>query len=401
MSNPLAIAAVTATFGQLLGRVTEEPTLSGAGVSMRPLDQARTASQTNRQLNLFLYQVRPNAAWRNMDLPFRDSNADLTRRPMLALGLYYLVTAYGQDNDDLDAQHLLAHAMSLVHDQAVLTRDQIRAAITSEPAIAQSDLADQIELVKLCPTEPTLEDIFKLWTTFQTQYRLSVSYEASVVLIERPSAARATLPVRAANLYVMPFRQPVIESVSPQVLPPGGQLTIQGRNLTGDVVKVRFGSVTADPDTITDRQITLNAPATLSAGVNTVQVVHQLNLGTPATPHRGFESNVAAFILAPRITTPQPISVARGASLSLSFQPAVHRAQQVAILVGDQQILLPARPVGAPPATTLGFPIPSTFPTGDFLLRLRVDGAESPLDVDTDPASPTFNQYTGPEVTIT
>ena len=59
------------------------------------------------------------------------------------------------------------------------------------------------------------------------------------------------------------------------------------------------------------------------------------------------------------------------------------------------------RPVGAPPATTLGFPIPSTFPTGDFLLRLRVDGAESPLDVDTDPASPTFNQYTGPEVTIT
>ena len=51
--------------------------------------------------------------------------------------------------------------------------------------------------------------------------------------------------------------------------------------------------------------------------------------------------------------------------------------------------------------TTLGFPIPATFPTGDYLLRLRVDGAESPLETDTDPNSPTFNQYIGPKVTIT
>jgi hypothetical protein len=401
MSNPFAIAAVTATFGQLLGRVTEDSTLAGAGVTHRPLDKARTAGDTNRQLNLFLYQVSADPSWRNMDLPFRNAGGELNNRPVLAVDLHYLLTAYGQNDDDLDAQHLLAHAMSLVHDEAVFTRDQVRAALGAEPSVALSDLADQIELVKVCLETPSLEEISKLWTTFLTQYRLSVAYRASVVLIERPLRARIAPPVRAANIYVLPFRRPVIDTVSPQVVLPGDQLTIQGRNLQADQVQIRFGAIVAAPATLNDRQITLPVPATVPAGVNTVQVVQQLDLGTPATPHRGFESNVAAFILAPRITTPPPISVARGASLSLAFQPPVSRAQQVAILLGDQQITLPARAAGSAPVTTLGFPIPATFPTGDDLLRLRVDGAESPLETDTDPNSPTFNQYIGPKVTIT
>jgi hypothetical protein len=36
----------------------------------------------------------------------------------------------------------------------------------------------------------------------------------------------------------------------------------------------------------------------------------------------------------------------------------------------------------------------------EYLLRVQVDGAESPLTVDTDPDSPTFNQYIEPRVTI-
>ncbi len=37
---------------------------------------------------------------------------------------------------------------------------------------------------------------------------------------------------------------------------------------------------------------------------------------------------------------------------------------------------------------------------GDYLVRVQVDGAQSPLLVDTDPVSPTFNQYINPKVTI-
>jgi hypothetical protein len=116
----------------------------------------------------------------------------------------------------------------------------------------------------------------------------------------------------------------------------------------------------------------------------------------------GFESNVAAFVLAPRITTVPPISVAQGATLSLSVTPPVGRGQRVVLLVGNQPIALPARAITDPEtATILAFPIPPDFKPGAFLLRVQVDGAESPLDVDTNAASPTFNQYIGPKVTIT
>jgi hypothetical protein len=37
---------------------------------------------------------------------------------------------------------------------------------------------------------------------------------------------------------------------------------------------------------------------------------------------------------------------------------------------------------------------------GRYLVRLLVDGAESPLIVDTEPDSPTFNQYVGPRISI-
>jgi hypothetical protein len=401
VSNPFAIAAVTATLSQLVGRVTEDPTLTGTGVTTRPPDRARASTDTGRQLNLFLYQITENAGWRGMDLPSRNENGELIQRPVLPLNLHYLLTAYGQNDEDFDAQHLLAHAMILIHDAPVLTRDQIRAALIAEPAVAQSDLADQIELVKLCPEIMNVEEISKLWTAFQTNFRLSVAYQASVLLIERAIPTRIAKPVRAANLYVLAFRQPVIEAVSPQVLAPGGQLTVQGRNLKADVVQLRFGQVLAAPGTIDDRQLIVTLPATLAAGVNTVQVVQDLNLGTPPTPHRGFSSNIAAFILAPQITTPSPMTAARGGNLSLAFNPPAGRAQRVSILVGDREVVLSARPAGSLPVTTLNFPIPGDMQTGSFLLRLRVDGAESPLEVDTNPVSSTFNQYVAPVVTIT
>jgi hypothetical protein len=418
MSNPFAVAAVTACFQDLLRRVnTENPAeniLSETNVTARAPDLARPATSNGRQLNLFLYEAAPNAAWRNMDLPFRGGDGEMANRPVLALNLQYLLTAYGEGDDDLDAHHLLAYAMSLVHDNAVLSREQIRAVVEAhctaaglDPTAhaAKADLADQVELVKICPRALTLQEMSELWSAFQTGYRLSVGYEASVVLIERPrQPGRVAPPVRAASIHVVPFRRPTIESVAPQVVTTGATLTIHGRNLRGDVVTVRCGGADATITAIDDRQIEITLPNALPAGVTTLQVVHELALGDPPTPHRGFESNVAAFILAPRITTSStpadPIDATTGQPLALEFTPSVGPRQRVSILVGDREIALPPRDPQSPPAGTLNFPIPSDFPPGTYLLRLRVDGAESPLEVDTDEASPTFNQYVNPVVTV-
>jgi hypothetical protein len=408
MSNALAISAVTRTLRTLIndaireavpGNIPDDVRLTTQlQVTTFPVDKARDGNNTN-QVNLFLYHTMPNAAWRNQDMP-PQARSSAIGQPPLALNLYYLVTAYGQDNNELISHFLLGRAMGIFHRHALLMPSEI------SNALAASELHDQVERVRITPHALSVDEMSKLWMIFQTPYRCSAVYEAAVVLIESANTKRVVLPVRAANISVSPFHRPVLDTVLPQVILAGGTLTVQGQNLKDDAVKMRFGFGTTPvkPDTASDEQLEVKLPAGLRAGVNTVQVVQELTLGTPPTPHPGvgFESNVAAFVLAPRITTAPPISVAQGATLSLSVTPPVGRGQRVVLLVGNQPIALPARAITDPEtATILAFPIPHDFKPGAFLLRVQVDGAESPLDVDTNAASPTFNQYIGPKVTIT
>jgi hypothetical protein len=63
-------------------------------------------------------------------------------------------------------------------------------------------------------------------------------------------------------------------------------------------------------------------------------------------------------------------------------------------------VLAPEFPGGA--VFPLG-QVPFAFtdlPAGTYLVRAQVDGAESPLTVETDPADPDFGTVTGPTVTI-
>jgi hypothetical protein len=174
MSNSLAIAAVTATLRHLLdhGLNADVP---GTRVTTRPPDKARDGSGGN-QVNLFLYQTLPNAAWRNIDLP---AAGRASGQPPLALNLYYLLSAYGQNEDDPDpySHRLLGEAMRLFHEQPLLDPAAIRAALPG------NDLHEQVERVRISLQPLSLEEMSKLWSTFQTQYRISVAYEVSVVLI--------------------------------------------------------------------------------------------------------------------------------------------------------------------------------------------------------------------------
>src|SRR5216684_4000245 len=99
MSQSSAIAVVAATLRNVLtSGVTPDPDLNDTTVTTQPLDRARAAGNNANQLNVFLYQALPNAAWRNMDMPGR-TNPGETAMPPLALTLHFLITAYGRDND--------------------------------------------------------------------------------------------------------------------------------------------------------------------------------------------------------------------------------------------------------------------------------------------------------------
>ena len=61
---------------------------------------------------------------------------------------------------------------------------------------------------------------------------------------------------------------------------------------------------------------------------------------------------------------------------------------------------MPDPPAPSPyPLSTLQVPF-EDLPRGDWLVRLRVDGVESALDLDPDPDSGTYNEILGPEVTV-
>lgn len=385
MSNSAAIAAVTATLRNLLTEgVTADPDLVDATVTMQPLDRARANGNSANQINLFLYHVMPSGTWRNTPYPGESA------QPVLGLNLYYLITAFGRDDDTQRpfSHQLLGRAMSTLHDHPLLGSGEIKAALPN------NDLWTQVERVRFTLQPFAMEEIAKLWTGFQTQYRLSVAYEAAVVLIESTRAASAPLPVLArgpadsgvtaqSNL-LSPF--PIIESITlPKQQPaalPGDTITLAGRNLSGNQVSVQFTNPRlAAPIVLraaagsSDSNLTItipNDPANWLAGLYTVAAV----VSTTADGNR--TSNEMPLALAPQITSQLPLKaqLAQGqARIALTCAPQVLPEQRVALLLGSREIPAAAR-IARTDALTFAV---SDAVAGDFWIRLRVDGVDSQL----------------------
>src|SRR5215212_6841842 len=306
MSNFLAVATVTATLSRALTAAVGVDVPGATVTTLRPDDSTNGTPATG--VNIYLYQVAPNAAWRNADLPTRRDDGGLVQRPQVALDLLYLLSFYGSEVQ-LEPQRLLGSVVRMLHTQPVLTRQMIRDAIgdPNNTFLATSNLDEEVERIKLTPSSLSLEELSKLWSIFfQVPYTLSVVYQASVVLIEPEVQTQKALPVRERNVYTLPFRQPTIEQIMSQAgaerpILAGDQLILAGKQLRGEVTRVRIGGIEAEPQAVSDTQISVPLPENLRAGLQGVQVVQYVQMGTPPTPHRGFESNVAAFILRPTI----------------------------------------------------------------------------------------------------
>ncbi len=423
MSNSLAIAAATATLRSLL--------LRGLGISdvtVKPPDTARK-STTGNQVNLFLYQTSIDAAWRNHDMP-RQVKPGETGQPPLPLCLYYLVTAYGEGDDESKAQQLLGLAMSVLHDHPLLGVDEIRHATETE--VPGSNLHEQIERVRITPQPLSLEEVSKLWAAFQTNYRLSAAYQAAVILIESTRAARTPLPVltqgkddrgpTAVGDLIPPF--PAIDQFA---LPNGrvvaqlnDQLTLSGHHFTlntGDpkqvTVSVQF-STTRLPEPISapipdgkrsDTQIVVTIPH--QAGVFYPAGLYLVSASVMPNdqPLEARTTNEVPLMLAPVIVQingnplpappAPPIAVARvnvvnglgDATLQITCRPDVLPEQSAVLLVGDRSTNADAHTAQT---NTLTFVV-KQIAAGTYRLRLRIDGVDSPLIDVSNPAQPKFD----------
>lgn len=415
MTSNLAIAAVSAVLRYLLENPAEGTNIIGIVPDLRFTTVApRLVDDTAPTLNVFFYRAAGNSGWAQNQLPARTSQGEPAGSPYLPLDLLYIVSAHGK-RDYLN-EALLGFAMQAFHETPVLPRSLIRTALTSTTlvttdttasilaAFAASGLADQLEAIKITPYYPSSEDISNLWGTMSAAYAPSAYYQVSAVLIESKRPARASLPVRAYNVYALPFKHPRIEDVIAEAgvgepILAGDRVILRGYALRGENTHTIIGGVDlSGPDlVVSNEQIIFDLPVGLQAGITGVQVAHLLDIGTPPTGHRGIESNVAAFVLQPQITgtspnydiTILPETVDDPRRLQINLAPAVGSRQRVAMFLNELgapsnraalsfSFQADARDPEDPPTAQIVFPIPGV-PAGTYLVRVRVDGADSPL----------------------
>ena len=405
MSNVLAIAATTRTLRNLL--LAQMPMLdtelSDLEVTLQPPDVARKGI-SKAQLNLFLYQVVANAAWRNLDMPGQVRPGE-TAPPPLALNLHYVITAWGRGDSDVDAisHRVLAAAMSTLHDRGVLDGNDIR------NALPDNDLANQFERVRVTLLPQSVDELSRLWTAFQTNYRTSAAYEAAVLLIDSQATMRAPLPVlrrgpQDRGVIATASAAAALDALSyPRAQPAvrlGEDIVLNGRQLTTDHALARFNSLRLDApidiapqpgDAVATLRVRLattpddaDAASRWAPGIYTVALLVQ----PPGLPP--LFSNELPLVLAPVITL-NPLSAAAGDfALNVSCVPRLRDGQRVFLLFGDR--LLPPQSISNPSdmhqPSALVFQLTGVA-AGTYTVRLRVDGADS-IPVDFSGSAPAF-----------
>ena len=330
--------------------------------------------------------------------------------PPLALNLHYLISAYGAA--PLHAEILLGYAMQLLHENPVISRNDVRTALRflpdenhvlppAERALADSGLEDQVEQLKITPEYLDSEELSKFWTACQARYRPCTAYQVSVVLIQATDPAPAPLPVLTRNVNVTPNLFPPLPTLD-DVVPAGGQpvaqlgtlISLDGHHLDGAQRGVRLTN---------DRfQIDQTLPAEAGGSESLMQVivpvaqaavfpvgVYRVNAHVQLSGETQLrETNQLAMTLAPQITG-LPMTVIRDVSGTASFTiqilPTLRQGQAVSLLLGTQEFVPDAF---TPPVTELSFTV-SNAPVGNFLARLRVDGIDSPI-VDRTAKPPAF-----------
>jgi len=392
MSNHAAIAAVTATLTSMIQTAVSE-TVPGSKVTAKPPDRARQGTTVD-QVNLFLYRTSIDAAWRNQDPP--AIRAGESGQPPLPLVLSYLVTAYGENDDEIVSHRLLGIAMGVLNDRPLLSRKEI-----SEVAPG-SGLDTQVERVRITPDPRPQDEISRMWATFGTGYRLSVSYDAALVLIDSETEILAPPPVLSRGsedrdprvgtpegplsaVTGLPQIDRVLAPNGGTAARPGDVVSLFGRNLSEVSAVQVSGMRVADPvdlpiqaatATQIEMQIPKSSPKLLPAGTVGVAAVIVGDAGDRT------ESLAAPLALAPTIVTRAALKAKLNSkgegTLKVKCAPPVQAGQTVALIVGDRLV-----PGAAPTGTSaeLSFVLKG-FSKGTHTLRLRIDGVDSiPLEV--------------------
>jgi hypothetical protein len=402
MSSEHAIVTVTRTLRNIL--VKEIPTKMGTAaddavqnfdVTTYPIHKVRDLNKTDNLINLFLYRTEVSAAWRNMPLPTTSKGTD-DAQPPLALNLEYLVTAYGEaDKEDL-AHFYLGAAMRVLHDCTIVPRAKLSLEVEGK-----GHVHDQIENIRVTPRPLSIEEMSKLWATFQTNYRVSAAYLVTVLLIDSRTPSKSGPPVlkrgpKDTGPFMITTPPPSLVRAIPATDfaavrlgdPSGEDLILSGQYLSGGtaVAIIRHPSFVKPlelPANVSSAEkATLTIPASLAgskvastwpAGVYTVSLV----VTKPSQPK--WTTNEVPFALAPRIKVSPLTNNTPNVKFELTIEsiPQVRKSQSVFVLWDDLQIV--PKPIPAPANDDAPSVIKADVKgdKGFHRVRLRVDGIDS------------------------
>jgi hypothetical protein len=396
MSNANAIAAVT---GKLRDMLAEKSGLGSQSIATEPLDQIAGLG-AGKRLNLYLYQILPNAHWRNGNIPWRTRNGEAAPAP-LALDLRYLLTATSRKQ--VDAQGHLGAGMRALHDNPVL--------YPGDPVHDPEGAAVRpFERARITLHPLSIEEMERLWMGVPAPRLLSVAYDVSVVLIESAKPATLPLPVLRRVIEVEPSIQfAAIERIevgntqlafdqwlkahgraARTVAQIGDEVRIYGSGL-GDAKRVLLSSLMHDeviplkftPSRAADgaTKIVLDAQEFQGKGfpAGLCSIVVVLSEDAQQNPLR--MTNAAPLALAPTIDfTPKELTAP--GRLTVSVDPPTVAGQKISLILGDLEI--PQSAGGS--STSLPFDVPRNYPRWDKVTQsnvgkhrvcLRVDGVDS------------------------
>jgi len=394
MSDFGAIAAVTeALQNRLSAGLTDTGIVAGVVVTTEPLDKL-AAQDGNPKLNLHLYQILPNAHWRNMDIPWKVKPGETGHAP-LALDLRYLLTATAAR--PAIAQQVLGIGMRVLHDNPVV--DPGGAAIAP------------FERARVSMQPLSLDDLEKLWTGVSIPRLLSVAYEVSVVLIESEMPTRSPLPVLTRgtgspdSIEVQGELYPSIERVEigdrafdtwlRSGSRPGrtaaqadDKIFVYGQGLPSSAKAVIRSLMHAQNPDHTEKKLeavnlSVNDKGGLIVDLSLLDFVGDkfpagpcsISLEIKRDGQRIDITNAVPFSLAPKITSIDPAAAfAVPENLAIEFEPPLVAKQAATLVVANRQVLPTDEPGEGD--TSLVFRVEGIGP-GKYPIRLRIDGVDS------------------------
>jgi hypothetical protein len=420
LSNALAVATVTQALSTLVERAAKKEVPGAQVVLTRP----EAPGANGARIHLFLYQVLPDAAQRNNDLPSRTSDGVLRQRPTVALNLHYLLTFNGNDAT-FEPHKMLGAVARDLHAEPILSRSLLEAVSTGD--LAGSNLAQALDVVRVVPLSLTTDEMSKIWFMFsQIPYSLSLAYEARVVLIDAEDPPTLVLPVlyRGSNdsgvsMQLGPY--PAIEDYEINLpgapldgprLPsyPSAQLGLRiafsGRNLGGDTVTMRFThqrlgdmDIVVAPADRTPLRVSVVIPSDAAAQTDWAAGVYLVSARvTTAGVTR--VSNIVPVPFAPSFTAIAPASPIPGAGtdlgLTLTCSPEIAKDQRAVLMIAGQE----AETDPAAQTATVAFTLVNAPAVTNEFVHLRVDGVDS-FVFKQQPSPPKFVLDDSKRITIT